>query len=310
MPERNSDVPEWLSALLTEKFFNACIVHEDERKNDKNVFCLDCCEGICPHCLADHRSHRLFVGNGHLSVRLGLLVGEGRPTRQVSTPIGQPCPFSQPSRPTVHLSQLSRPTVHLSQPSRPTKFIFNTFTIRRYVYNDVIRLVDAEKLMDCAHVQSYINNSAKVVFLKQRPQTRAAKNSGNLCVTCDRRLQELSLYCSIYCKVEHVIGNGCELSMYLRKCEFLALPDPGSEDGQMTPDSVLEPAGLMWTESGSSSGLMAGLVECPNLICTATTEIAKKKRSSLSTGGFRPACKPASDMPTRRKSTPQRSPLH
>ncbi|GFP97909.1 hypothetical protein PHJA_001935000 [Phtheirospermum japonicum] len=243
----SSEVPEWLSALLTEKFFNACIAHEGFRKNDKNVFCLDCCEGICPHCFAHHRSHRLLQ-------------------------------------------------------------------IRRYVYNDVIRLVDADKLMDCAHVQSYTNNSAKVVFLKQRPQTRAPKISGNLCVTCDRSLQESSLYCSVYCKLEHIIGNGCELSMYLRKCEFLALPDPGLDDGQMTPDSVLESAGSTWTESGSSSGLTAGLIECPNLICTATTEVAKKKRSNRSTG-FRPACKPVSDMPeecmmTRRKGTPQRSPLH
>ncbi|KAK6162543.1 hypothetical protein DH2020_002384 [Rehmannia glutinosa] len=244
-----SEVPGWLSALLSEKFFNACIVHEDAKKNEKNVFCMDCCEGICPHCLANHRSHRLLQ-------------------------------------------------------------------IRRYVYHDVIRLVDADKLMDCAQVQCYTTNSAKVVLLNQRPQTRPPRASGSLCITCDRNLQESSLFCSLSCKLQHVLRTGCKLSKYLRKCEFLALPEQGLDDGQMTPDSVLEPAGSMRTESGSSSGVPAGLIECPNLICTATTEVVKKKRSNLPgcSTGFRPACGPVSEisecMMNRRKGTPHRSPLH
>ncbi|KAK4476503.1 hypothetical protein RD792_015659 [Penstemon davidsonii] len=130
----NSQVPSWLSALLTEKFYNACIIHEYMKKNEKNVFCLDCREGICPHCLINHPSHRLLK-------------------------------------------------------------------IRRYVYHDVIRLRDADKLMDCAQVQSYTTNSAKVVFLNQRPQSRPPKVSGRLCLTCDRNLHESSLFCSISCKV-------------------------------------------------------------------------------------------------------------
>nr|GMD34815.1 PLATZ domain-containing protein [Ipomoea batatas] len=80
-------LPGWLAALLTEKFFTACIAHEDARKNEKNIFCLDCCFAICPHCLTPHRSHRLLQ-------------------------------------------------------------------VRRYIYHDVLRLKDAEKLMDCVSVQS------------------------------------------------------------------------------------------------------------------------------------------------------------
>ncbi|KAL0425824.1 UNVERIFIED_CONTAM: hypothetical protein Sradi_1117200 [Sesamum radiatum] len=188
--------------------------------------------------------------------------------------------------------------------------------IRRYVYHDVIRLVDADKLMDCAQVQSYTTNSAKVVFLNQRPQTRPPRASGNLCITCDRNLQESSLFCSISCKLQHILRSGCKLSMYLRKCEFLALPEPGLDDGQMTPDSVLEHAGSMRTESGSSSGGGAGLIECPNLSCTATTEVVKKKRSNLPgcRSAMRPACRPVNEisesMMNRRKGTPHRSPLH
>lgn len=117
-------------------------------------------------------------------------------------------------------------------------------------------------------------------------------------------------------QLQHILRSGCKLSMYLRKCEFLALPEPGLDDGQMTPDSVLEHAGSMRTESGSSSGGGAGLIECPNLSCTATTEVVKKKRSNLPgcRSAMRPACRPANEisesMMNRRKGTPHRSPLH
>ncbi|KAG8391634.1 hypothetical protein BUALT_Bualt01G0207800 [Buddleja alternifolia] len=221
---RNSEVPRWLSCLLTEKFFNACIIHEDAKKNEKNI--------------------------------------------------------------------------------------------RRYVYHDVIRLVDADKLIDCSGVQSYTTNSAKVIFLNERPQTRAPRASGNLCITCDRKVQESSLFCSLSCKVQHILENGCKLSLYLRNCEFMSLPDPSLDDGQMTPDSVLEPAGSLRTESGSSSGGLAGFIDCPNLTCTATTEVVRKKRSNLSglRTGCGPACKPVPEftygMMNRRKGTPHRSPLH
>ncbi|XP_051121414.1 protein RGF1 INDUCIBLE TRANSCRIPTION FACTOR 1-like [Andrographis paniculata] len=233
MVDATPEIPRWLSALLTEKFFNACIVHEDSRKNEKNVFCLDCSEGICPDCFANHNSHRLLQ-------------------------------------------------------------------IRRYVYHDVIRVVDADKLMDCAQVQSYTTNSAKVVFLNQRPLTRPPRASGNVCITCDRNLQDSYLFCSISCKVHHILRSGDNLSAYLRKCEFLALPD----DGAIPPDSG---------DSGSSAG---EVMDCPNLTCTATTDVVKKKRSNLPAcrSGFRPSCWPASDMSesimNRRKGTPHRSPMH
>ncbi|KAK6240007.1 hypothetical protein QUC31_005476 [Theobroma cacao] len=56
----SSHQPRWLQVLLTEKFFNACIIHEDAKKNEKNIYCLDCCISICPHCLSPHSSHRLL----------------------------------------------------------------------------------------------------------------------------------------------------------------------------------------------------------------------------------------------------------
>ncbi|KAK6142956.1 hypothetical protein DH2020_023304 [Rehmannia glutinosa] len=175
---------------MTEKFFNACIIHEDAKKNEKNVFVWIAAKAF---------------------VLIALLI-----------------------------------------------------TIRRYVYHDVVRLGDADKLMDCAHVQ-----------------------------------------------LQHILRTGCKLSKYLRKCEFLALSEPGLDDGQMTPDSVLEPTGSVRTESGSSNGIAAGLSECPALTSTATTEIVRKKRSTLPgiRSAFTPACRPVSEI-NRRKGTPHRSPLY
>ncbi|KAK3033765.1 hypothetical protein RJ639_034207 [Escallonia herrerae] len=190
-------LPRWLEALLAEKFFNACIIHEDEKKNEKNIFCLDCCESICPHCLTPHRSHRLLQ-------------------------------------------------------------------IRRYVYHDVIRLGDAEKLMDCASVQ-----------------------------------------------LQHILRTEGEISEHLYECEVLTLPEPVLDDGTTTPDSVLDPAVSLRTTSASSGSGCGGGVNCRALACTATTEVVRKKRSSMS--AYRAACRPVFSPVTeanRRKGTPQRSPLY
>lgn len=52
--------PAWLQGLMAETFFAACGVHENRRKNEKNIFCLDCCQSFCPHCLPSHHSHPLL----------------------------------------------------------------------------------------------------------------------------------------------------------------------------------------------------------------------------------------------------------
>ncbi|KAA8532447.1 hypothetical protein F0562_032480 [Nyssa sinensis] len=52
--------PEWLSALLHSKFFGSCIDHPDLRKNEMNVFCIDCNLCFCKHCITSstHCFHR------------------------------------------------------------------------------------------------------------------------------------------------------------------------------------------------------------------------------------------------------------
>lgn len=144
-----SGKPAWLEALLTDKFFAACPMHGDLKKNENNIFCVQCCRSICHHCSPTHRSH------------------------------------------------------HLLQ-------------VRRYVYNDVIRLQDMQRLVNCSCVQTYIINNARVVFLKQRAQSRPAKGFSNYCETCERSLQESYRYCCIACKVESVLNRGQNLSTLLQ----------------------------------------------------------------------------------------------
>ncbi|KAF5731644.1 hypothetical protein HS088_TW18G00327 [Tripterygium wilfordii] len=218
----SSNLPRWLEGLLTQKFFNACVIHEDAKKNEKNI--------------------------------------------------------------------------------------------RRYVYHDVIRLGDAHKLFDCSFVQSYTTNSAKVLFLNPRPQTRPFRNSGNICFSCDRNIQESYLFCSVFCKVDHLLRSQDEgeLSKFLLDGKFLTLTEAVLDDGLMTIDSVLEPASS--TKTSSCSGGSSGGVECRTEWCTATTEIVRKKRSSLS--ACRPNFPPVSEISVgfmnRRKKNPQpqRSPLY
>ncbi|CAL0328140.1 unnamed protein product [Lupinus luteus] len=182
----SSHVPRWLKVLLKEKFYNTCIIHEEEKKNEKKVYCLDCCISLCLHCLSPHSSHRLLQ-------------------------------------------------------------------IRRYVYNDVVRLDDAAKLIDCTSVQ-----------------------------------------------VSHLIRTTGSLSGYLFECNYMPLFDSGFDDGHMTPNSILEPAG--------SGGYGGG--DCRTILsCTATTEIVRRKRTNS-----RPPCSPVSEISVglmnRRKGVPHRAPLY
>ncbi|KAL0442310.1 UNVERIFIED_CONTAM: hypothetical protein Slati_1953700 [Sesamum latifolium] len=53
--EEELRAPAWLQGLMAETFFGACGIHENRRKNEKNIFCLNCCHSLCPHCLPSHQ---------------------------------------------------------------------------------------------------------------------------------------------------------------------------------------------------------------------------------------------------------------
>ncbi|KAJ4975481.1 hypothetical protein NE237_000587 [Protea cynaroides] len=232
--------PAWLEGLIAETFFAACGAHESRRKNEMNIFCLECCRSICPHCVSSHQSHPLLQ-------------------------------------------------------------------VRRYVYHDVVRLDDLEKLIDCSYIQPYTINSAKVIFLNQRPQSRPCKGSANICLTCDRILQEPFHFCSLSCKVDHVVFQGGDLSSILYRfnesdfaaSQFEGLPMDGSdllEDGQITPNFILEDPSQLRGSSCSSGNIgSSGMSQ--------NSEVVKKKKKG---SGFLPGIVLSL---SRRKGAPQRSPL-
>ncbi|DAD49779.1 TPA_asm: hypothetical protein HUJ06_032020 [Nelumbo nucifera] len=185
--------------------------------------------------------------------------------------------------------------------------------VRRYVYHDVVRLEDLEKLIDCSNVQAYTINSAKVVFIKKRPQSRQFKGSGNYCTSCDRSLQEPYIHCSLGCKVDFVLKHKKNLSPYLRTCnslqlssDFLVPQDAGDEEAtNETPRStIVDSDEPMSTSSSGSSGSENMSVAC--------TDFIRKKRSGLYVCARSASKVSDEDMATsisRRKGIPHRSPL-
>ncbi|KAK7836662.1 protein RGF1 INDUCIBLE TRANSCRIPTION FACTOR 1 [Quercus suber] len=136
---------DWLSALLHCKFFGSCSDHQELRKNEKNVFCIDCSIGCCRHCIKDddHCFHR----------------------------------------------QLQ---------------------ICKYLFNDVVRLQEMQKHLDCSKIQTYKINGKKAVHLNPRHRSKDARPStkskfGGTCEGCGRYIQDLpNRFCSIACKVSVV----------------------------------------------------------------------------------------------------------
>ncbi|TVU08452.1 hypothetical protein EJB05_41857 [Eragrostis curvula] len=184
--------------------------------------------------------------------------------------------------------------------------------VRRYVYHDVVRLDDLERLIDCSFVQSYTINGAKVIFLKQRPQSRPFKGSGNVCLTCDRILQEPFHFCCLSCKVDHVMMQGGDLSNILYApggpdlgCGFPRFENlrvDGFDDdvaaGQVTPNSILEdPLHRGGSSTGGSRNARRG---------GGGDDVPRKKKSGGG-GGFFPQL--VLSLGNRRKGAPHRAPL-
>lgn len=74
--------------------------------------------------------------------------------------------------------------------------------VSRYMYHDVLLAREASLLLDLAHVQSYLNNGNRVVYIDRRaqPRSKLAPNA-KACAVCDRTLQEPYKFCSIFCRL-------------------------------------------------------------------------------------------------------------
>ncbi|XP_010278728.1 PREDICTED: uncharacterized protein LOC104612807 [Nelumbo nucifera] len=214
--------PEWLELLLKSKFFGPCFDHQDLKKNEMNVYCVNCNQCVCQHCLSSS-AHYLHV----------------------------------------------------------------LLQIRRYVYNDVVRLHDMQKHLDCSKVQPYTINGAKVVFLNPRPQSKPSKStSGVSCLACERGLTEPNCFCSIACKVS--ISMAKQNSRRDQSPPYLTFPIPEFSDLSAKQNQNLEPN----LKEDESSNL--------------TTESSEENNHQIS--WFNSALKPMRQL-HKRKSTPRRAPL-
>uniref|UniRef100_A0A0E0ACZ0 B box-type domain-containing protein n=1 Tax=Oryza glumipatula TaxID=40148 RepID=A0A0E0ACZ0_9ORYZ len=198
--------------------------------------------------------------------------------------------------------------------------------VRRYVYNDVVRLDDLDKLIDCSFVQPYTINSAKVIFLKPRPQSRPFKGSGNICLTCDRILQEPFHFCCLSCKggdlsnILYMSGGSSgepDLAAGFPRFENLrvdggggggggGLPDDDDDHQVTTPNSILEDPlhhhhHHQYYGGGGSSNNGRNTSPAPT-----TADVPRKKKSGGG-GGFFPQI--VLSLNNRRKGAPHRSPL-
>lgn len=127
------------------------------------MYCLDCMNGsLCSLCMPPHKDHRVIQVSNSNTPRL--------------------------IRPPLLVSKL-------------LLTVLNKLQIRRSSYHDVIRVSEIQKYLDIGSVQTYIINSAKVVFLNERPQPRPGKGVTNTCEVCDRSLLDSFRFCSLGCKV-------------------------------------------------------------------------------------------------------------
>ncbi|XP_019186170.1 PREDICTED: uncharacterized protein LOC109180910 isoform X1 [Ipomoea nil] len=109
--------------------------------------------------------------------------------------------------------------------------------IRRSSYHNVVRLNEIQRYIDISCIQTYVINSAKILFLNERPQPRPGKGVTNTCQICGRSLVDTFRFCSIGCKLNAMKRGDQELTFTLRTKQMNRDGFSGSElsDESSTP---------------------------------------------------------------------------
>ncbi|KAL4392694.1 hypothetical protein HN51_014217 [Arachis hypogaea] len=176
--------------------------------------------------------------------------------------------------------------------------------VRRYVYHDVVRLGDLEKLIDCSNIQPYTINGAKVIFLNERAQSRSScrGGTGNSCCSCDRILQDPFHFCSLSCKVDHMVYEGERLSSILHRFDESDFSFSQFEGLRVDSSSELvDEDNTQFAPNGSCSNTDATASNSV-ISCEANRNKNKTKTKSKSNGFFH-------SLGSRRKGAPHRAPF-
>ncbi|XP_039130275.1 uncharacterized protein LOC120266671 isoform X1 [Dioscorea cayenensis subsp. rotundata] len=159
--------------------------------------------------------------------------------------------------------------------------------IRRSSYHDVVRVAEVQKSLDISGVQTYVINSARVLFLNERPQPRGGAKgvaSPHACEICSRSLLDPFRFCSLGCKLVGIKRNG-DASFVLKEEEEEEASGSGG-------------AGV--GEEGEGGGV-EGKVKDKERRAEGTPDRGRAHDIRLST--------PSPPNSRRRKGVPHRSPL-